>query len=51
MDLYSALSGIEQALWDIAGKQLGVPVYTLLGGACRNPIRVYANGWSGGART
>jgi galactonate dehydratase len=51
MDLYSALSGIEQALWDILGKQLGVPVYTLLGGACRDKIRVYANGWSGGART
>jgi galactonate dehydratase len=51
MDLYSALSGLEQALWDILGKQLGVPVYTLLGGACRDKIRVYANGWSGGART
>jgi galactonate dehydratase len=51
MDLYSALSGIEQALWDILGKQLGVPIHTLLGGACRDKIRVYANGWSGGART
>ncbi len=51
MDLYSALSGIEQALWDIVGKKLGAPVYTLLGGACRDKIRVYANGWSGGART
>jgi galactonate dehydratase len=51
MDLYSALSGIEQALWDILGKQLGAPVHTLLGGACRDKIRVYANGWSGGART
>ncbi len=51
MDLYSALSGIEQALWDIAGKQLGVPVYALLGGACRDKLRVYANGWYGGAKT
>ena len=51
MDLYSALSGIEQALWDILGKHLGVPVYTLLGGACRNKIRVYANGWYDGAKT
>lgn len=51
MDLYSALSGVEQALWDITGKQLGVPVYTLLGGACRNRIRVYANGWYDGAKT
>ncbi len=37
----SAISGIEQALWDIAGKALGVPVYKLLGGACRDRIRVY----------
>jgi galactonate dehydratase len=51
MDLYSALSGIEQALWDILGKHLGVPVYTLLGGACREKIRVYANGWYDGAKT
>jgi galactonate dehydratase len=51
MDLYSALSGIEQALWDITGKQLGVPVYALLGGACRDKIQVYANGWSDGAKT
>ena len=45
MDLYSAVSGIEQALWDIVGKSLGTPVYNLLGGACRDKIRVYANGW------
>jgi galactonate dehydratase len=51
MDLYSALSGIEQALWDITGKQLGVPVHMLLGGACRDRIRVYANGWYDGATT
>lgn len=50
MDFYSALSGIEQALWDIAGKRLGQPVYNLLGGACREKIRVYANGWYGGAK-
>ena len=31
MDLYCALSGIEQALWDIVGKALGAPVYTLAG--------------------
>ncbi len=51
MELYCALSGIEQALWDIVGKKLGVPVYKLLGGACRQRIRVYANGWYGGADT
>ena len=47
MDLYSAISGIEQALWDIVGKALKVPAYNLLGGACRDRIRVYANGWGG----
>jgi galactonate dehydratase len=47
MDFYSALSGIEQALWDIVGKALNTPVYNLLGGACRDRIRVYANGWGG----
>ena len=51
MDLHCALSGIEQALWDIVGKSAGMPVHQLLGGACRDAIRVYANGWSGGART
>lgn len=51
MDFYSALSGLEQALWDIVGKHFGAPVYNLLGGACREKIRVYANGWSGGAVT
>jgi galactonate dehydratase len=51
MDLFSALSGIEQALWDIVGKALGQPVYRLLGGACRAKVRVYANGWYGGAQT
>ena len=44
--LCSALSGIEQALWDITGKWLGQPVYQLLGGAVRDRIRVY--GWVGG---
>jgi galactonate dehydratase len=48
MDFYSALSGLEQALWDIVGKATGQPVYNLLGGACRRKIRVYANGWGGG---
>ena len=51
MDLYCALSGLEQAMWDVAGKKLGVPVYKLLGGACRDKIRVYANGWYSGTAT
>ncbi len=41
--LMTALSGIDQALWDIAGKHFGVPVYQLLGGAVRDRIRVYAH--------
>ena len=41
--LTSALSGIDQALWDIKGKLLGVPVYELLGGPTRERIRVYAH--------
>ena len=44
----SAIAGIDQALWDIKGKYLGVPVYELLGGACRNRIKVYC--WIGGDR-
>lgn len=46
--LTSALSGIEQALWDIKGRALGVPVYELLGGAARDRVRVY--NWIGGDR-
>jgi galactonate dehydratase len=46
--LTSALSGIEQALWDIKGRALGVPVYELLGGAAREKMRVY--NWIGGDR-
>ena len=48
MDLYCAISSLEQALWDIAGKATNQPVYNLLGGAFRTKIRVYANGWGGG---
>lgn len=41
-----ALSGVEQALWDIKGKALGVPVYELLGGKLRDRVRAYANAWA-----
>ena len=51
MDLHCAVSGIEIALWDIVGKALGVPVYDLLGGPVRPRLKLYANGWSGGAKT
>jgi galactonate dehydratase len=44
----SALAGIDQALWDIKGKTLGVPVHQLLGGQLRDRIRVYS--WIGGDR-
>lgn len=44
--LTSAISGIEQAMWDIKGKYLGVPVYDLLGGKVRDKIQVYR--WIGG---
>src|SRR3989304_10590429 len=50
LEFYSALSGIEMAMWDIVGKALKQPVYNLLGGACRPKIRVYANGWVYGGR-
>ncbi len=46
--LMSALAGIDQALWDIKGKDLGVPVHALLGGPVRERIRVYS--WIGGDR-
>ena len=46
--LMSALAGIDQALWDIKGKALGVPVHELLGGQVRDRIRVYS--WIGGDR-
>tara|TARA_B100000530_G_scaffold65571_1_gene38577 strand:- start:15 stop:1172 length:1158 start_codon:yes stop_codon:yes gene_type:complete len=40
---YAAVSGIEQALWDLTGKALDQPVYVLLGGAVREDIPLYAN--------
>ena len=39
--LGAAISGIETALWDLKGKIHGVPVYQLLGGRCRDRVRVY----------
>lgn len=44
----SAIAGIDQALWDIKGKAYNAPVYELLGGACRDKLRVYR--WIGGDR-
>ncbi len=44
--LTSAISGIEQALWDIKGKSLGIPIYDFFGGNVRNKMKVYC--WIGG---
>jgi galactonate dehydratase len=46
--LMSAIAGIDQALWDILGKSLGVPVHQLLGGHVRERMKVYS--WVGGDR-
>lgn len=46
--LMSAIAGIDQALWDIKGKLLGVPVYELLGGLVRDRMKTYS--WVGGDR-
>jgi galactonate dehydratase len=45
--LSSVLAGIDQALWDIKGKALGVPVHELLGGPVRDSVRMYR--WVGGS--
>jgi galactonate dehydratase len=49
--IFAGISAIEQALWDIKGKALNVPVYELLGGKIRDKVRVYANGWGFRAST
>lgn len=41
--MMSAVAGLDQALWDLAGKRLGVPVHELLGGAVRSAVRLYAH--------
>lgn len=46
--IMSAISGIDQALWDIKGKYYNAPVYDLMGGKCRDKIKVYS--WIGGDR-
>ena len=46
--IMSAIAGIDQALWDIKGKVYNAPVHSLIGGACRDKIKVYS--WIGGDR-
>jgi D-galactarolactone cycloisomerase len=46
----SAMSGVDMALWDLLGRRLGVPVYQLLGGRCREALPAYASGgWADAA--
>ncbi|MDD3586982.1 MAG: galactonate dehydratase [Thermoguttaceae bacterium] len=49
--LMSAISALDMALWDILGKDLGVPVWRLLGGKVRDRVPCYANGWFVPAKT
>lgn len=51
LDLLSAWSAIELALWDIVAKHAGLPLHNLLGGASRERVKVYANGWSNGSES
>lgn len=46
--MMSAIAGVDQALWDIKGKYYNAPVYDLLGGKCRDKLKVYS--WIGGDR-
>ena len=51
LDLMSAWSAIEIAMWDIVAKNAGQPLYNILGGASRERVKAYANGWSSGAES
>ena len=48
--LMSAISGVEMAMWDIAGKYYNAPVSALLGGKIRDKVKMYANAWFVGAK-
>ncbi|HEX2035523.1 MAG TPA: mandelate racemase/muconate lactonizing enzyme family protein [Chloroflexota bacterium] len=45
------ISGVDIALWDLRGKALGLPIYQLLGGAFRERLLLYSNGWFAGCQT
>jgi galactonate dehydratase len=46
--MYSAMAGLETALWDVVAKTCGQPVVNLMGGKIRDRVKAYANGWYGG---
>src|SRR5215470_18928786 len=45
------ISGVDIALWDIRGKELGLPIYELLGGRFHERLQLYSNGWFTGCTT
>lgn len=45
------ISGVDIALWDIRGKELGLPIYDLLGGKFHDRLILYSNGWFSGCKT
>ncbi|MBQ6213970.1 MAG: mandelate racemase/muconate lactonizing enzyme family protein [Oscillospiraceae bacterium] len=51
IDFFASWSAIEIAMYDIMGKITKQPVYNLIGGRCREKVRVYANGWWAGLKT
>jgi galactonate dehydratase len=51
VELLAAWSAVEIASWDILGKRTGLPINNLIGGASRERVRIYANGWRAGRRS
>jgi galactonate dehydratase len=51
LDLLSAWSALELAMWDIVAKAANEPLYNILGGPSRERVKVYANGWSNGSES
>jgi galactonate dehydratase len=49
--LASAVAGLDMALWDLRGRFYGAPIHELLGGPCRDRVRLYTHSWGGPGRT